>query len=70
MEKIEKFQYPYSDIQKLVDYSFDVACKEYDVMSIDELIDYLKGGWVIYYECGNASGDIQCLTLVNLNHSE
>lgn len=69
-DKVSKFKYPYSDIKKLLGYSFDIGCKEYDIMSIDELISYLKEGWVIYYESGKTNEEIKCLALVKANQTE
>lgn len=70
IETKEKYKYPYDDIQRLVGYSFNVSCVESDIMPINELISYLKDGWVIYRECGKNNDDMKILSLVNLNHLE
>lgn len=67
---MENPKYSYSDIEKLLGYSFDVGCKEYDIMPIEELIDYLKDGWVLYYESGKINEEIKCLALVRVNPNE
>lgn len=67
MKSKKNYRYPYNDIKKLTGQSFDVGCKEFDVMPIDELIDYLNSGWVIYHESGKNNNEIKCLALVKTN---
>ena len=67
---MEDLKYPYSDIEKLLGYSFNVDCKEYDIMPISELVSYLKEGWVLYYESGKTNEEIKCLALVKVGPKE
>lgn len=67
---MDNLKYPYSDIEKLLGYSFDVGCKEFDIMPIDELINYLKDGWILFYESGKSNKEIKCLALVKVDPAE
>lgn len=66
----KKIEYSSSDVEKLQRGSFDVGCKEYDVMTIEELIEYLKNGWVIFYEGDKSNEEIKCLALVKISRVE